>query len=682
MRRKSMAVAMAAVTMATSVAPIVANAAENEVVREVVSAKNSAKLVSQVRELLKKTYTDEKETGLTDGKEATEAYMNSVYKIDVKVTKDGSERTVQIKNATELSDLISKLGTEYGTKLEVVITNKGFTTNKENKVVATAVETYTISQLVRLKSNSSDFIGGEKAIKDITFNNDKKEATVILNAKDGNGRNLTITLREGSNKLNFAAPIDRNGKIVEVASAEAAAHPYQAVVNFKDVDATDIKSVELANVTVTNGDVANVKLASLYDGIRLTKDGQAMLSALTSNHKGEGAVEFKVDAQVSTIEEVKKDEAYTMVVNFVKTGATSSQSKTVVDGALKTITIEANNKADLQELSTILTTKTTKINVVAGEDRYETAVAVSKELRKDAKVVDGKSVVLVNSEALVDGLAATPFATAVKAPVLLTNKNAVPTATMNEVKDVLNFKGTTPANMKDKTIYVIGGESVISKDVEAELAKLGAKVVRIAGNDRHETSVEVAEAMTKVSAKINRAFVVGATGEADAMSISSFAAESNAPIIVNGFNGISKDAAKLLDGKNIDIIGGEKAVNETVEAELKAIDADEKIVRVKGDNRHETNANVINKYYTKTLSNVLVAKDGYAEGNGKLVDALAAGTLAAAKKAPIVLATNDLTVSQNEILELRLGSDAKVSQIGNGVQLTVIEKIAKKLGLK
>lgn len=681
MRRKSMAVAMAAVTMATSVAPIVANAAENEVVREVVSAKNSAKLVSQVRELLKKTYTDEKETGLTNIKEATEAYMNSVYKIDVKVTKDGSERTVQIKNATELSDLISKLGTEYGTKLEVVITNKGFTTNKENKVVATAVETYTISQLVRLKSNSSDFIGEKKAIKDITFNNDKKEATVILNAKDGNGRNLTITLREGSNKLNFAAPIDRNGKIVEVASAEAAAHPYQAVVNFKDVDATDIKSVELANVTVTNGDVANVKLASLYDGIRLTKDGQAMLSALTSNHKGEGAVEFKVDAQVSTIEEVKKDEAYTMVVNFVKTGATSSQSKTVVDGALKTITIEANNKADLQELSTILTTKTTKINVVAGEDRYETAVAVSKELRKDA-AVDGKSVVLVNSEALVDGLAATPFATAVKAPVLLTNKNAVPTATMNEVKDVLNFKGTTPANMKDKTIYVIGGESVISKDVEAELAKLGAKVVRIAGNDRHETSVEVAEAMTKVSAKINRAFVVGATGEADAMSISSFAAESNAPIIVNGFNGISKDAAKLLDGKNIDIIGGEKAVNETVEAELKAIDADEKIVRVKGDNRHETNANVINKYYTKTLSNVLVAKDGYAEGNGKLVDALAAGTLAAAKKAPIVLATNDLTVSQNEILELRLGSDAKVSQIGNGVQLTVIEKIAKKLGLK
>ncbi|WP_219720071.1 cell wall-binding repeat-containing protein, partial [Clostridioides difficile] len=65
--------------------------------------------------------------------------------------------------------------------------------------------------------------------------------------------------------------------------------------------------------------------------------------------------------------------------------------------------------------------------------------------------------------------------------------------------------------------------------------------------------------------------------------------------------------------------------------------------------------------------------------NGMLVDALAAGPLAAGK-GPILLAKNDITNSQKNTLDKKLNLGAEVTQIGNGVELTVVQKIGKILG--
>ncbi|WP_300283024.1 cell wall-binding repeat-containing protein, partial [Peptacetobacter sp.] len=67
------------------------------------------------------------------------------------------------------------------------------------------------------------------------------------------------------------------------------------------------------------------------------------------------------------------------------------------------------------------------IETIAGKDRYDTAIEVAKEIAPVKEIAENGSVVLVNGNALVDGLAAAPLASSVSttnkvkaAPILLT----------------------------------------------------------------------------------------------------------------------------------------------------------------------------------------------------------------------------------------------------------------------
>lgn len=61
--------------------------------------------------------------------------------------------------------------------------------------------------------------------------------------------------------------------------------------------------------------------------------------------------------------------------------------------------------------------RTTVENTLVGQDRYQTAVEVSKKGWSSAN-----EAVVVNSESIVDALAVTPFAKLKNAPILLTEK--------------------------------------------------------------------------------------------------------------------------------------------------------------------------------------------------------------------------------------------------------------------
>lgn len=64
-----------------------------------------------------------------------------------------------------------------------------------------------------------------------------------------------------------------------------------------------------------------------------------------------------------------------------------------------------------------------------------------------------------------------------------------------------------------------------------------------------------------------------------------------------------------------------------------------------------------------------------------LIDALTAAPLVASSKAPIVLTTEELSKSQEEVVELRLKNATKLVQIGEGIAKNAIEKIAEKINL-
>ena len=116
------------------------------------------------------------------------------------------------------------------------------------------------------------------------------------------------------------------------------------------------------------------------------------------------------------------------------------------------------------------------ITRLGGNDRFETAISISKEYCKNSKAaVD--TVLLGRCDDFADTLSIAPFSVYKNAPLLLTEK------------DSLNKK--TEARLKEmgaKNVYIIGGTGVVSGNVESRLKSLGYNVSRIGGKDRIETN--------------------------------------------------------------------------------------------------------------------------------------------------------------------------------------------------
>lgn len=115
-----------------------------------------------------------------------------------------------------------------------------------------------------------------------------------------------------------------------------------------------------------------------------------------------------------------------------------------------------------------------KAEILSGSNRYKTAIEVSK---KGWDYAD--NVILVNNSAIADALAATPLADELNAPILLTEKNKLNTETKAEI-----------SRLGAKNIYLIGGESVLS---ESLVAQIDGNVYRISGNSREKTALEIAK---------------------------------------------------------------------------------------------------------------------------------------------------------------------------------------------
>ena len=326
-----------------------------------------------------------------------------------------------------------------------------------------------------------------------------------------------------------------------------------------------------------------------------------------------------------------------------------------------------------------------KVRILAGEDRFETAVEVSKFQYDSvsAPVVINKAnvVILVGEEAIVDGLAAAPLANVIDGPILLTKKDVVPNSTMDEIKRIVK---------KGAKIYLVGGEQNISKEVENQLeSEMNAEIVRLAGKDRSETSLKIAKEIIEIKQEYNETicehFVVGGDGLADAMSISAIAAREEAPILVTPATGLTKDVKEFLKEHQFSatVIGGESKVSNQVLEDIKS-NTNKSVTRIAGKDRHETNAKVIDTV-TYKANNVYVAKSGYAPKNGDalLVDALTAAPLVGKTDGVIVLATDDVTNDQLDAVRTAVGEELKSNliQVGGGVNVNIIQKLVKLLGL-
>lgn len=232
------------------------------------------------------------------------------------------------------------------------------------------------------------------------------------------------------------------------------------------------------------------------------------------------------------------------------------------------------------------------LDYIVGNDRYETASMISEKMNYT-------SAILVNGLSIVDGLSASGLSGAVNAPILLTEKNNIPSSTLSRL---------SPAN----TIYLVGGESVISKEIENKLTSMGKTIVRLGGLDRYLTSISVANKIDSIKGIQEMYYVNGLRGEADAMSIAPVAAKSGNPVILT--DGVSTSYRKNVQAY---AIGGTTVLNNSFDTFAQ---------RINGINRFETNKNVINKFFSDKTHVNLSKSD-------VLIDALTVSSL----KQPVVL---------------------------------------------
>ncbi|WP_051540549.1 cell wall-binding repeat-containing protein [Clostridium ihumii] len=294
--------------------------------------------------------------------------------------------------------------------------------------------------------------------------------------------------------------------------------------------------------------------------------------------------------------------------------------------------------------------------MLAGQHRYETAAIVSKHGWTSAE-----NVVLVNSEAIADALAATPFAKLKNAPILLTTEKSLTETTKTELQ-----------RLQAKNVFIIGGEGVVSTSVVKELTDMGIKVERISGQDRVSTAIEVAKNINSKEVAV----VNGYTGLSDALSIAPVAADKGMPIIISSKDNLGK-SSEYIKEKGIEksyIVGGEGVVSTSVEKSLPNAE------RIGGISRNETNAKVLEKFYSeKEYNNVYIAKDGN-PNESQLIDALSVSAVAGKEKSPLVLAGSVLNTSQKAYLENKTAKT--VYEVGYGVNKSTVENIVKALGVK
>ena len=296
---------------------------------------------------------------------------------------------------------------------------------------------------------------------------------------------------------------------------------------------------------------------------------------------------------------------------------------------------------------------------LVGKDRIDTAVKISKEGWKSAETV-----ILVNDSAIPDALTATPLAHAKNAPILLTGKDGLKKATADEIK-----------RLGAKDVIMIGGGAVLPAKIENDLKALNIKVDRVKGATREETALEIAKRLDGIKDVSEIAVVNGVTGLADAVSVAAAAAERNMPILLaNPKSGLSI-VEKFIKDENISasfIIGGNKAVADSIVANLPGKQ------RIEGDNRNDTNAKVIEKFYgNKELDNIYLAKDGMAN-SGQLIDALAVGALAAKNGAPVLIASKKLSSTQVDVINTKkINTITQVGGNGNEGAFNQLQDIEK-----
>ncbi len=260
---------------------------------------------------------------------------------------------------------------------------------------------------------------------------------------------------------------------------------------------------------------------------------------------------------------------------------------------------------------------------VAGSDRYETAVALSRT----AFPSHATTVVVATGEGFADALCAAPLAVSLRAPLLLVRRNRLDAAVADEIR-----------RLGAREAVVVGGEGAVS---EAVVRAVGAaltrqrRVVRVAGADRYGTSVAVARLLALVRGTPRGMLL--ATGEnfPDALAGGVLSARKNMPVLLTRPGEIPAEVEAFIAEAapaEIAALGDATVVSDEVVSRAAAAAPAASILRLGGPTRYDTAAAVVRESLARGVSlERFVVCTGEA-----FPDALAATVLAARRNSAVL----------------------------------------------
>ncbi|OXZ34561.1 cell wall-binding repeat-containing protein [Finegoldia magna] len=205
-------------------------------------------------------------------------------------------------------------------------------------------------------------------------------------------------------------------------------------------------------------------------------------------------------------------------------------------------------KSISNEVAKQLLPEKSKVRSFKGADRYATNAEIIKEFK------DADTCIIASGENFADSLSIGAFATKNGYPIVLVQKDKIKDVTKQALK-----------NTKIKKCYIVGGENSVSKSLEKELPQV---IERIAGNDRYETSLKIADKFYKDA---QGAYLASGEVFADSLAINPIAARFDVPLILTPKDKLPQKTQEYLDNSKIvqiAIIGGEKTVSKQIQQEL------------------------------------------------------------------------------------------------------------------
>lgn len=274
---------------------------------------------------------------------------------------------------------------------------------------------------------------------------------------------------------------------------------------------------------------------------------------------------------------------------------------------------------------------------ISGNDRYQTAIAVSQDGWKSSDTV-----ILANGQDFPDALCASPLARKYKAPILLTPSTSLDPRVESEIQ-----------RLGAKKIIIVGGSGVVSSTTESKLKSKGIEVSRFAGKDRFETSLAIAKEVKGTGSEIA---VVSSEGFADALSVAPIVANKQMPIILLPKNNIPTNINQYIKENNITktyVIGGKGVLPDSLVSGLPGFE------RVSGLDRYATNTAVLDRF-----SSDINFETAYMANGENFPDALACSALAPVTSSPIILISDYVPANTMNLVKDKFNNIINFKVIG------------------